>query len=119
VGYRVKTILVFLLSAVPIVALCQPSRVPDTLTEDYGVFRAGSPVFTAFKDHYSKSIRDYDPVQGQCEAQLSVTRQGFLAGIRLDQCPSEEVRQAIYVRLLAADPYPPMPNLLTIIVGWF
>jgi hypothetical protein len=62
------------------VALAQQSRVPGTLTEDYGVFRAGSPVFTAFKNHYSKSIRDYDSVQGQCEAQLTVTRQGFLTG---------------------------------------
>lgn len=115
----VKAVLVVALALASPLAFSQQSRVPDSVTEEYGVFRSGSPVFASFRDHYVRSARAFDPVQGRCEAQLTVTREGFLAGIQLDQCPSEEVRQAVYVRLLAADPYPPMPNPLTVIVGWF
>jgi hypothetical protein len=61
----------------------------------------------AFVDHYH-SVPTLGHVQGQCEGRLTLSDYGYLTSIDL-KCPSDEVRQAVYQRLAAAVPFPPLP----------
>jgi hypothetical protein len=115
----VKAIFVLVFSGVSLLASAQQSSVSATPDEAYGWFRSdSSAVFRAFMEHYRKFIREDEP-KGQCEARLLVTRDGYLAGIQLVQCPSDEVRNAVYQRLAAAVPFPRMPNLYNGVDGKF
>lgn len=74
-------------------------------------------VVRAFMDHYWSFATD--GVQGKCEGRLTLTDDGYLTSIDLTRCTSDAIRQAVYRRLAAAVPFPPLPDRSLEVWGTF